>query len=546
MFCDRLKEGVLVSSEAPIADTPKGKIAGLKKGDTYIFRGIKYANTRRFHMPEPIDSWEGVKSAVTYGYVCPELTTPIPDDAQVDPHYYMPQDEDCQYLNIWTQSLEPEAKKPVMVWMHGGGWFGGSSVEQYAYDGEELSKFGDVVVSFNHRLNCLSGLDLSEYGEEYRQSSCCGFADILLLLRWVKENIGAFGGDAQNVMVFGQSGGVSKILCAMQCPEADGLFQKAAIDSGGIKEQEIPCGWTKRRLAQRLTALVVEELRLNQETIHEIEKVPYWDLAAAALNAQDRLNRETGLTGSYRWEPVEDGSFLIGNTLHDGFRPETKQIPMMIGNVFGEGRSNLFERNQFAEQNENPDLQSNPNRISESDARTGQKRVYLHKNQWSEAQTLRHCRERWGERADEILQEFRRVYPENNPADVLFMDAWERNGQLGLVEKRITIGADVWNWLFKKESAIGGGTVAWHCSELPYVFHNTSYIEAAFEPGVSEQLEEIICSAWVNMARHGDPNGGNVPQWDKVSTEDTPTMIFDRNCGQRVNHDQRLRELLRD
>ncbi|MCD7956712.1 MAG: carboxylesterase family protein [Lachnospiraceae bacterium] len=520
MYCDRLNERVLVSSTAPVADTPKGKIAGLKKAGTYIFRGIKYANARRFHMPEEIEPWEGIRSAVTYGYVCPELLTPIPGDMQADPHYFMPQDEDCQYLNIWTQSLEPKAKKPVMVWMHGGGWFGGSSVEQYAYDGEELSKFGDVVVvSFNHRLNCLSGLDLSAYGEEYRLSSCCGFADILLLLRWVKENIAAFGGDAENVMVFGQSGGVSKILCAMQCPQADGLFQKAAIDSGGIKEQEIPEGWTKRTLAQRLAALVVEDLGIRPETIHEIETVPYWDLAAAVMEAQKRLNEETGLTGNYRWEPVEDGSFLVGNTLHDGFRPETKHIPMLIGNVFGEGRSNLFTQSTFTE---------------------------THKNQWTEEQTIRHCRERWGDKADEILAEFKRVYPENHLADVLFMDAWERDGQLGLVQKRVEIGADVWNWLFKKESALGGGTVAWHCSELPYVFHNTSYIEAAFEPGVSEHLEEVICSAWVNMARSGNPNGGKVPQWDKVSAETVPTMIFDVNCGQRVDHDQKLRGLMRE
>lgn len=520
MYCSRLTGQALVRSDAPVVKTKKGRIAGIKKEGVYLFRGIKYADAERFHMPEETEAWEGVKEAVTYGYACPEMVTPIAQDGFLIPHYYVPQDENCQYLNIWTPSVDENAKKPVMVWMHGGGWTTGSAVEQCAYDGEELSRFGDVVVvSFNHRHNCLGGLDLSSFGEEYAMSGYCGLGDVILLLRWVKEHIGAFGGDCENIMVFGQSGGAAKILYAMQCPEADGLFQKAAIDSGGIKEQIVPDGWTKKRLAQRLGELTAEYLGLTPDTICQIETVPYWDLADAAMKAEAQLVKESGMKQPYRYEPVEDGKFVISSTLKDGFRPETGNIPMMIGNVFGEAHSNIRSHNVIGNGNE---------------------------GEWSMEMIRAHCREKFGDMSDAVLNEFMKVYPENHPSDVLYMDYEERDGQLGLVRRRAAMGADVWNWLFKKKSPICGGIAAWHCSELPFIFHNASYIEAAFEPEVSGYLEEVMAGAWVSFARTGNPNDGEkVPEWQKVTKESTATMIFDRQCELRTDHDILLRALLR-
>lgn len=519
MFCDKLTEKAIVLSDNPLAKTKNGNIAGIKKSSTYIFRGIKYANAERFHMPSKVGPWENSKPAVSYGYVCPERTTPIGYDAQVCPHYYMPQDENCQYLNIWTQSLDRNEKKPVMVWMHGGGWNSGSSVEQYAYDGEELSKFGNVVVvSFNHRHNVLGSLDLSEYGEEYAKSSYCAMGDIIECLKWIKENISCFGGNPENVMLFGQSGGVAKILYTMQCPECDGLYHKVAIDSGGIKEQIIPEGYTKKQIAQKLARLTVEKLGLSKQTIKKIEEFPYWDLVEAANQAEEKLKEELGRDFSWRWEPIEDGELIIGSTLKNGFRKETSKIPMIIGNVFGEANSNLIPNNKLGDG---------------------------YKNHWSDLQIQTFCKEKWGNEYETILEEFKKVYPDNNPADVLFMDYKERDGQLNLVKKRLEIGGDVWNWLFKKESDLNGGTVAWHCSEIPFVFHNVSFIEASFEPGISDQLEDIMCQAWVNMAYSGNPNGGCVPGWNKMQKDNIYTMIFDEKCKVEKNHDIKLRELLK-
>lgn len=147
------------SKAEPVVQTKAGKIRGFKMNSTYTFHGIKYADADRFQMPREVKPWKGIKNALAYGYVCPMLMQDHPLMEVMIPHRYWPMDENCQYLNIWTQSLDPEAKKPVMVWLHGGGFFAGSSIEQVAYEGDHLSEYGDVVVvSLNHRLNILGYL----------------------------------------------------------------------------------------------------------------------------------------------------------------------------------------------------------------------------------------------------------------------------------------------------------------------------------------------------------------------------------------------------
>ena len=160
--------------------------------------------------------WDGVLDATSYGYVCPLLEMPKPNGEMLVPHRYWLMDEACQNLNIWTPALD-DAHRPVLVWLHGGGYFAGSSIEQIAYEGENMARLGDcVVVSINHRLNILGYLDLSDFGAEYANSGNAGGDDIIAALRWVRDNIAAFGGDPGNVTVFGQSGGGAKVSTLLQ------------------------------------------------------------------------------------------------------------------------------------------------------------------------------------------------------------------------------------------------------------------------------------------------------------------------------------------
>lgn len=199
-----------------------GKIHGYQLDGTFIFKGVPYAQAKRFHLPQPPEPWEGIRETASYGYVCPMLQQDTPVNELLAPHRYWPQDENYLNLNIWTQSLD--GKKPVVVWIHGGAFSTGSSIERKVYNGENMSRLGDcVVVSVNHRLNILGYFDLSEYGEEYADSANLGQEDLIAALRWIQENIRAFGGDPNNVTLVGQSGGGMKISCLMQMPAADGL-----------------------------------------------------------------------------------------------------------------------------------------------------------------------------------------------------------------------------------------------------------------------------------------------------------------------------------
>jgi para-nitrobenzyl esterase len=219
----------------PVVQVQCGKLRGLKDGRVFTFLGIPYARAERFEMPKAVPAWDGIKGAQVWGPVCPiPQATSVGADDVVFPHRYWVENENCQVLNVWTQSLSRNARKPVMVWMHGGGFTNGSSLESYAYDGKTLSEFGDVVaVSVNHRLNIIGTLDLSAYGPEYANSRYTGMADLVAALEWVRDNIEAFGGDPGNVTIFGQSGGGGKVTRLMQMPSAKGLFHRAISESGG-------------------------------------------------------------------------------------------------------------------------------------------------------------------------------------------------------------------------------------------------------------------------------------------------------------------------
>lgn len=199
-----------------IVDTRQGKLRGYVYDGITIFKGIQYATAKRFHAPVPVEPWEGVKDATSYGYVCPLLEIEKPQGEVLVPHRYWAMNEDCLNLNVWTPACDGK-KRPVMVWLHGGAYEFGSAIEQVAYEGENMCRIGQVVVvSVNHRLNILGYCDLSAFGEEYANSGNAGTDDLVAALQWIHENIENFGGDPGNVTIMGQSGGGAKVLSMLQ------------------------------------------------------------------------------------------------------------------------------------------------------------------------------------------------------------------------------------------------------------------------------------------------------------------------------------------
>ena len=500
----------LCSRTEPIVQTKAGKLRGFKLNSTYHFRGIKYCDAERFHQPKPVAPWEGIKNAVNYGYICP-IMRPFDIDKDLSiPHRFWATNEHCQYLNVWTQSLDSSVKKPVMVWLHGGGFAEGSSIEMTAYEGYNLSEYGDVVVvTINHRLNMLGFLDLSAYGEQYENSGNAGMADIVAALKWINENIAGFGGDPDNVTVFGQSGGGMKVTSLLQIPEASGLFHKGIVQSGiaGSKNSVMPA--VTEEDSRAVTAAMLVKLGIKTEEIEKIETVPQPALVIAFNEAIKELNAEgKALTmgGLGSWGPKVNDYFL-GNPLEVGFSEYAKKVPLMAGTVIAEFS---FHRPE------------NSYEMSEEEQKAAVAKKF------------------GAEHLDEILSLFEKAYPGKPIIDILYLDSFFRQPTIDYLNLRSQIKeTPIYSYLFTFTFPYTGGRPAWHCAEIPFVFHNTDLVEIYGIPGVSDRLEEEMAGAWVNFARTGNPNHANLTDWPAYD-ETHPTLIFDESCEIRNNHGEEL------
>ena len=514
MYIKKMNGPVIANLDEPVAETTSGKVRGVWTDGTYMFRSIRYGEAKRFHQPERAKPWEGIDPCIIYKGVCPELDAPVPSDNFYVPHMFYRYDENCLTLNVWTRSMDPDAKKPVMVWLHGGGYAMGSAIELYSYDGENLAAYGDVVVvSVNHRLNVLGYADFSKYGEEYENSGNAGIMDLIEALRWIRDNIRNFGGDPGNVTLFGQSGGGGKIMALMQTPAADGLYHKACIQSAVA--ETIGMAGMDQKNAGELADFVLKNagLPLSREGVQALEKLPYDELAKAANAA---IAEAVELAGdgdpfAHNFGPVANG-FMLGSQTIDGFRPENLDVPLIVGSVFGEFSNNLAQV-------------------------IGEDR----KNLWPEEVKNVYLQERYGDRKEALLEEFRKVYPEKNTADLLYIDTLFRRATLAYVEERSRVAsAPVYNYLFNLEFSFNNGAIAFHNAEIPYVFHNADYLEALYIPEVTERLQDQMASAWVNFAKTGNPSNELMPEWVPVKDGNAACMVFDVNTECRFHHDEEL------
>lgn len=517
MFIKKHTIQVIHDHDTPVVETTAGKLRGIICDGTYIFRGIKYAVAKRYHRAEPVQPWSGIKEASFFGYMPPELKRYDIGGEYVCRHVYLPQDEDCLSVNIWTQSLNPQAKKPVLFWMHGGGFDEGCGINHYAYDGEEMSKFGDVVVvSVNHRLNVLGYLDLSAYGEAYANTGNLGQDDLVCALHWVHDNIASFGGDPDNVTIFGQSGGGGKTTTLMQMPAADGLYHRAIVMSGVFGKQEKPFGPDDGgKVSQLLAARILEKLGLTPEQVKAMESVPYHDLALATNAARDELSAEMGFRVGFH--PIADGKYYVGDPFDVGFRPETQHIPLMVGSVIAE----------FLPPVEDPRAQTSS------------------KYKWSPELTRELLQKKFGEKTPALVQTFTSAYPGRATADLLFIDAMVRKASVEFTQLRSGMSqAGTYNYLFCHELPDMGGSIPAHNCDIPFAFHNAQYLEPFYRPGTTEQVQDMLCGAFVNFARTGNPNGAHVPHWEAVTTDNFATMVVDTHSETRFGHDRTLMEIL--
>jgi para-nitrobenzyl esterase len=496
----------------PVVEIKGGKLRGLREGKTLSFLGVRYAEAERFGQPRPVQPWSGIKNAQVWGPVCPspEQTT-VSGDELVFPHRYFVANENCQYLNVWTQSLTPAGKKPVMVWMHGGGFTNGSSMESYAYDGRTLSEFGDVVVvSVNHRLNILGTLDLSAYGKPYANSRQTGMADLVAALQWVQENIGSFGGDPGKVMIFGQSGGGGKVVRLMHMPEAKGLFHSVSAQSGGNNNYRGSDVAANIKAQQTIAAHVLKQLNLAPSDLDKLKTVPYYTLITAGTAALRSAAQELGVNNIGGWNPIADDEYVMRE-----FCDWADNIPLVAGSVFSEFGGNL---------------QSGDN-----------------KNAWTQAEIDEHLTKAYGDKKDAIVAEFHKVFPHKQAQDVLFFAATTRPGVKTLLNRKLEKSkVPTYNYVFAWEYPVNGGITSFHCSELAFCFHALSVPQIRTATGggpVAMALEDKVSQAWVNLAKTGNPNQPSLA-WKPYTKENPQAMVFDTASASVALNDDKLISLL--
>jgi para-nitrobenzyl esterase len=342
-----------------IVPTSYGRIRGFRRGDVYVFRGIPYGRDptgpRRFLPAEAPQPWTDVRSCLAYGNVCPQPTRDWATDELAfiadwnDGH----PGEDCLTLNVWSDRLDVKARRPVLVWLHGGGYTSGSSHELPAYDGSRLAARGLVVVSLNHRLGTFGFLDLSRYGAPYERSGNAGMLDIVRALRWVRDHIEAFGGDPERVTIAGQSGGGGKVSTLMAMPEAQGLFHRAVVMSGSFRPALPPAE------ARALADTALRELSIAPEAIASLAGVPANSLVAAGVAAVKAVYGPMSLPGlghgSFgtikQWAPTADGVVVLADAWKEAAPTISANVPMLVGNVRDEFKlpSMVFDETRLAE-----------------------------------------------------------------------------------------------------------------------------------------------------------------------------------------------------
>jgi para-nitrobenzyl esterase len=492
--------------EGPIVETSCGKVRGVIQGGTHIFRGIPYgastAGSNRFMPPRKLEPWSGVRDAFQNGPTAPQLTGPI-NSLILNHTPTAPKGEDCLVINIFTPGVNDGRKRPVMVWLHGGGFAGGAGTP-LAFDGTDLARSGDVVmVAVNHRLNIFGYLFLGDVGgEKYADSGNAGLLDVVAALEWVRDNIARFGGNPGNVTLFGQSGGGLKISNLLGMPPAKGLFQKAIIESGsalkGIQREE----------ANKTAELILAKLNLQKDRVDELQKLSVERL----LSAIDSRGSAPG-AAPLALGPVVDGRSLPRDPFDPAAPDISAEVPLIIGSVNTEGT--------FFTPPDSPLFS-----LDDAGMRT-------------------RLTSRYGEATDKLIDLYRKEMPNATPSQLYFLITAFPTAAITQAERKVAQGkAPVYMYLFTWETPVEGGRrYSPHTVELPFVFNNV--VEQPEEVGTGPELQPLadkMSGAWASFARTGVPGAAGTPKWLAYTMNERPTMIIN-NEWKLVNdprHEARL------
>lgn len=479
---------------ATLAKTRSGRIAGYRDHGVHVFKGIPYgADTapQRFRPALQESVWRGARDATQHGASAPQNGNDGPGS------------EDCLFLNVYTPGLRDGGKRPILFYIHGGGYNNGSGSSPL-YDGVRLCRRGDVVVvTVNHRLNAFGYLYLAELdGEDLQWSGNVGQLDLVQALRWVREHAREFGGDADNVTVFGQSGGGAKIATMMAMPAAAGLFHRAMTMSG---QQVTAAGL---RAATQRTRLLLEALKIAPHEIDRLRTLPIERILEATRMRDPSRVEDTSLYLG----PVMDARSLHRHPFYPDAPPQSAHIPMIIGNTRDETRAFLGD---------------DPGNFALSWEQLPEK---LQTQQYTDLPP------------EVVIAEYRRLYPHYTPSQVFFAATTAGRSWRGAVEEaeaRARQGSPAWVYQLDWGSPLDGGKFgAFHSLDIALVFDNIAQPGSRTGSGAqAQQVADQMSQALLAFARHGDPNHAGLPQWEPYGLEERQTMVFDARS--RMENDPR-------
>ncbi|HVG26441.1 MAG TPA: carboxylesterase family protein [Acidobacteriaceae bacterium] len=486
---------------APIAETRCGKLRGRTEHGIHVFRGVPYgastSGKNRFMPPQKPASWQGTRDALEWGHIAPQ---PLPsanwDYTHACEWATLPggEGEDCLVLNVFTPGLKDGGKRAVLFSIHGGGYTSGTS-HNPVFDGTTLAHRGDVVVvTVNHRLGALGYLDLSEFGPEFASSGVVGLMDLVAALEWVRDNIENFGGGPGRVLIFGQSGGGSKVCHLMAMPSAKGLFHRAAVESGAALRSGTHENATKS------TEQLLVQLNLPKSRFRDLLDMP-WQLITGAQGASKAP-----------FGPVVDGQIVPRNPFDPDAPSISADVPLLAG-------SNLHDAN----------LSRTDFSIDDTAAQNQLKNVL-------------------GADTAKIWTAYRAVDPKATASQVYARIASDRGIRANtrtLIERKAALGRAP-GYLYVLEwpaPFMGGRYGSVHGTDVPLIFHNPELWPLTAGSAQSGALADTMSDAFIAFAKSGNPS---TPQlaWQPYTPSTKPTMIFDVRSGIQNDPDHDLLALL--